>query len=250
MEVKDFTFELKAAGDERTIEGMGSVFHHVDNGNDIVMPGAFAKTLKARSPAMLWQHKSDQVIGVWDEVRETDQGLYVKGRILETALGNDAYTLAKAGALKGMSIGYGTKDASIDKKTGVRQLKELDLWEVSLVTFPMNERAGITRVKSAEGGIEEAADLIEQAIALCEAESKTSALLRSALTRLEAPDGDERDGEKLSPKSIERILREAGMSRSDARGVLAKGYTAIATPREAGGQEHEKLIHLLNQFKI
>ena len=97
---------------------------------------------------MLWQHKSDQVIGVWDEVRETPEGLFVKGTILPTQLGNDAYTLAKAGALKGMSIGYSTKEASIDKKTGIRQLKELDLWEVSLVTFPMNEAAGITRVKA------------------------------------------------------------------------------------------------------
>ncbi len=147
MEVKDFTFEMKA-DDARTIEGMGSVFGNVDNGNDVVMPGAFTKSIKARSPAMLWQHKSDHVIGVWDEVRETSEGLYVKGRILETTLGNDAYTLAKAGAIKGMSIGYATKDSALDKKTGVRQLKDLDLWEVSLVTFPMNERAGITGVKA------------------------------------------------------------------------------------------------------
>jgi uncharacterized protein len=147
MEVKDFTFEMKAS-DERTIEGLGAVFGNVDSGNDIVMPGAFTKTLKTRNPAMLWQHKSDHVIGVWDDVRETPEGLYVKGRILETQLGNDAYTLAKGGAIKGMSIGYGTKEAAIDKKTGIRQLKELDLWEVSLVTFPMNEAAGITNVKN------------------------------------------------------------------------------------------------------
>ncbi len=126
-----------------------AIFHNVDGGNDIVMPGAFTKSMKTRSPAMLWQHKSDQVIGVWDEVRETPEGLFVKGRLLETTQGNDAYILAKAGALKGMSIGYGTKEAaSIDRKTGVRQLKELDLWEVSLVTFPMNELAAITRVKA------------------------------------------------------------------------------------------------------
>ena len=148
MEVKDFTFELKADADARTIEGLGSVFHNVDQGGDIVMPGAFTKTLKARTPAMLWQHKSDHVIGVWDEMRETPEGLRVKGRILETTLGNDVYTLAKAGALTGMSIGYGVKDSSIDKKTGIRQLKDLDLYEVSLVTFPMNEKATITHVKT------------------------------------------------------------------------------------------------------
>ena len=148
MEVKDFTFDLKADADARTIEGLGSVFHNVDQGGDIVMPGAFTKTLKARTPAMLWQHKSDHVIGVWDEMRETPEGLRVKGRILETTLGNDVYTLAKAGALTGMSIGYGVKDSSIDKKTGIRQLKDLDLYEVSLVTFPMNEKATITHVKT------------------------------------------------------------------------------------------------------
>ena len=139
---------MKADADARTIEGLGSVFHNVDQGGDIVLPGAFSKTLKARTPAMLWQHKSDHVIGVWDEMRETPEGLRVKGRILETTLGNDVYTLAKAGALTGLSIGYGVKDSSIDKKTGIRQLKDLDLYEVSLVTFAMNEKATITHVKT------------------------------------------------------------------------------------------------------
>ena len=154
MEVKDFAFEMKdfafemKASDDRTIEGMGSVFNNVDQGNDIVLPGAFAKSIQARKPAMLWQHKSDHLIGVWDEMRETPEGLFVKGRILETQVGNDAYTLAKAGALSGLSIGYGVKDSAYDRKTGVRQLKELTLHEVSLVTFPMNERATITSVKA------------------------------------------------------------------------------------------------------
>ena len=111
------------------------------------MPGAFTKSLTKRNPAMLWQHKQDQPVGVWDEVRETPEGLYVKGRILNTALGNDAYELAKHGALKGMSIGYATKDSETDRKSGVRKLKELDLFEVSLVTFPMNDQALISRVK-------------------------------------------------------------------------------------------------------
>ena len=147
METKHFTLDLKAAGDDRTVEGLGSVFGNTDQGGDIVVPGAFAKSLKSRTPAMLWQHKADQPIGVWDELRETPEGLFVKGRILNTALGNDAYELARHGALKGMSIGYATKDSETDRKSGVRRLKELDLFEVSLVTFPMNELAGITRVK-------------------------------------------------------------------------------------------------------
>ena len=101
MEIKNFAFELKADADSRTVEGLGSVFHNVDGGGDIVLPGAFAKSIASRKPAMLWQHKSDQVIGVWDEVRETPEGLYVKGRILNTALGNDAYELAKPRGAQG-----------------------------------------------------------------------------------------------------------------------------------------------------
>ena len=152
MEIKNFALELKADADSRTVEGLGSVFHNVDGGGDIVLPGAFTKSIQSRKPAMLWQHKSDQVIGVWDEVSETPEGLWVKGRILNTALGNDAYELARHGALKGMSIGYGTRDYEIDRKSGNRHLKELELYEVSLVTFPMNELAGITRVKNKPGG--------------------------------------------------------------------------------------------------
>lgn len=242
MEVKDFTFEMKADADARTIEGLGSVFGNVDQGNDIVLPGAFTKSLKSGKPAMLWQHKADNVIGVWDEMRETGEGLYVKGRILETTLGNDVYTLAKAGALSGMSIGYGVKDSSIDRKTGVRQLKELKLYEVSLVTFPMNDRATITRVKSA--GDSEALTLIEKAIEMCE-EGELKEALRNAAEYLALPEVEP----GFTPKSIERILREAGMSRGDAKGVIAKGYTAIAAPREAGEQEHDRLVKFINSLK-
>ena len=147
MDFKNFAIDLKADAEARTVEGLGSVFHNTDQGGDIVVPGAFTKSLTKRNPAMLWQHKQDQPVGVWDEVRETPEGLYVKGRILSTQLGNDAYELAKHGALKGMSIGYATKDSETDRKSGVRKLKELDLFEVSLVTFPMNELATISRVK-------------------------------------------------------------------------------------------------------
>ena len=147
MEHKFLPLDLKA-DDARTVEGLGSVFHNVDGGGDIVLPGAFAKSILSRQPVMLSQHKHDQVVGVWDEVRETPEGLFVKGRILNTSLGNDVYELARHGALKGLSIGYGVKDSERDRKSGHRRLKELELYEVSLVTFPMNELANITRVKN------------------------------------------------------------------------------------------------------
>ena len=151
MEIKNLTIDIKADADTRTIEGLGSVFGNVDGGGDIVLPGAFAKSIAGRLPKMLWQHKSDMVIGKWDEVRETPEGLFLKGRLLKTALGNDAYELAQHGAIDGLSIGYVTKDSEIDRKTGHRSLKQVDLHEVSLVTFPMNDKAGITRVKSLDG---------------------------------------------------------------------------------------------------
>ena len=148
QEYLNIPLEIKADAEARTIEGMGSMFHNIDGGNDIVLPGAFSKSLQSRKPRMLWQHKTDHVIGVWDEMKETGEGLFMKGRILKTQLGNDAYELVKEGAITGLSIGYGVKSSSMDRKTGVRQLKELDLHEVSIVTFPMNELATITRVKS------------------------------------------------------------------------------------------------------
>lgn len=153
MELKrlSFALEVKADDDARTIEGFASVFNNIDSYSDVVMPGAFAKSLSKRVPVMLWQHNSDQPIGVWDDFMEQEKGLFIKGTILPTQLGNDAYTLAKAKAIKGMSIGYSPLKWEIDDKKGVRKLTEVDLWEVSLVTFPANEKAQITRVKSDDG---------------------------------------------------------------------------------------------------
>ncbi|WP_424942900.1 HK97 family phage prohead protease [Aliiroseovarius crassostreae] len=124
------------------IEGYASFFGEVDNGNDVVMQGAYAKSLadltrKGRSVKMLWQHDPSQPIGVWDEVREDKKGLYVKGRILtDVERGREAAALIDAGAMDGLSIGYRTVKATKNDK-GQRLLSELELWEVSLVTFPM-----------------------------------------------------------------------------------------------------------------
>lgn len=149
LEYKSFAIEeLKADDAARTVEGFGSTFGNTDSYGDIVVPGAFAKSIASRKPAMLWQHRSDQPIGVWDELEETKKGLRLKGRILPTQLGNDAYTLAKEGALTGLSIGFNTKKYEIDEGKKVRKLTEVELFEVSLVTFPANEKATITTVKS------------------------------------------------------------------------------------------------------
>ncbi len=128
--------------DGTKIEGYASVFGACDQGGDIVQNGAYAESLKrltseARAVKMLWQHDPAQPIGIWDEVREDGRGLYVKGRLLESvAKGREAAALIEAGAIDGLSIGYRTVKATKNTK-GQRLLTELELWEVSLVTFPM-----------------------------------------------------------------------------------------------------------------
>lgn len=124
------------------IEGYASLFGAEDRGGDIVEAGAYATSLqdlaaKGRRVRMLWQHDPAEPIGVWDEVREDDRGLYVKGRLLQdVSRAREAAALLEAGAIEGLSIGYRTKRATKDG-AGRRRLAELELWEVSLVTFPM-----------------------------------------------------------------------------------------------------------------
>lgn len=150
MEKKATRLEFKA-GSNGKIEGYASRFGEMDKGGDIVVAGAYAKSLQERpKPKMLWQHDPGQVIGVWDEVKEDSTGLYVQGRILDTVeKGREVRSLIEEGAVDGMSIGYRTVDAGRGDK-GERLLKELDLWEVSVVTFPMLETARIDAIKAAE----------------------------------------------------------------------------------------------------
>jgi hypothetical protein len=137
-----------AIGEGQVVEGYASLFGKTDQGGDIVQKGAYAASLKRLAARggrikMLWQHDPGQPIGVWDEVREDQAGLWVKGRILpEVARGREVAALVQAGAIDGLSIGYRTVRAERDGK-GNRLLSELELWEVSLVTFPMLPEARV-----------------------------------------------------------------------------------------------------------
>lgn len=125
--------------DGSVIEGYASLFGRKDQGGDVVQKGAYAASLDriGTRVKMLWQHDPAQPIGVWDEVREDATGLWVKGRILtDVAKGRDVAALIAAGAIDGLSIGYRAVKAQKNDKGG-RLLSELELWEVSLVTFPM-----------------------------------------------------------------------------------------------------------------
>ena len=150
IQIKSFGLELKRVPDQDgTFEGYASVFNVIDQGMDVVAPGAFTKTLGTRKIKMLWQHDQAQPIGVWDEVREDERGLYVKGRILkDVAKGAEAMALLRAGAIDSMSIGYRAIEAVPEGNNQVRKLTEVDLFEISLVTFPMLPDAKVTSVKS------------------------------------------------------------------------------------------------------
>jgi hypothetical protein len=180
----DVGFEIKAVNADGTVEGYGSVFGVRDNYDDVIAKGAFIQSLKDHKaagtmPAMLWQHDADKPIGIWTEMIEDEKGLRIKGQLaMETVKGKEAHALLKMGALNGLSIGFMSKEWAYDRDTEVRTLTAIDLWEVSLVTFPANEKARVTNVKSAD--------------------------------------------ELQAPKDAEKVLRDAGFSKSDATAFVSR----------------------------
>lgn len=147
-------FELKDLDDKTgTFKGYASVFGALDLGLDIVDAGAFKRTLaehskKGTMPKMLWQHDRSQPIGVWKSMEEDARGLKVEGKfVLEVQRAREVHALMKAGAVDGLSIGYRTKKFKMDAETGIRHLEDVDLLEVSPVTFPMLPKALVQTVK-------------------------------------------------------------------------------------------------------
>ena len=211
----DIPLKIKSVSETGEFEGYGSVFGVEDSYSDVVVKGAFQKSLaawaeKGRMPSMLWQHKMSEPIGIYTEMKEDDHGLYVKGRLLIEGddLAKRAHAHAKAGSLGGLSIGFILKDWEYDSQKGVYLLKEIDLWEVSLVTMPANDEARISDVKS----------MLEK-------------------------------GETPSPSKIERALRDVGFSRSQAKTFMSKGYSTIDAQRDAGSQ-NEALQSLKDLTKL
>lgn len=198
QETLNVKLEIKALN-KREFEGHGSIFGNVDLGGDVVLPGAFEKSLNEHKtsgtlPAMLYQHRPDQIAGVWTEMHEDQRGLFVKGTLIDTPIGNQAYVELQAKALRGLSIGFETVDAEHTSRGG-RKLKEVNLWEVSLVTFPMNQQAMVEAVK--------------RAIA----------------------------HNPQTPRELEDYLREAG-SRSEARGIIAQLARIFDAPTGGKPDEH------------
>ena len=176
--------EIKAGNEEDekgSFEGYGSIFGNVDLGNDVIQAGAFQKSIKKTGPKgvkLLYQHKTDMPIGVFESIEEDQKGLKVKGRLaMGTQAGRETYELMKMGALDGLSIGFKTsaKGAHYDPKTRRRMIKEVELMEISVVTFPMNPRAKIRKVKGQDVSIREWENGLRDAFSLSRSEAKIAA---------------------------------------------------------------------------
>lgn len=153
METKFSNLEAETVSDAGVISGYASRFNIKDQGGDIVVPGAYTKTLTERHPRMLWNHDSDFPIGRWTKIAEDEKGLYVEGQLaLATTKGRDVFELIKMGAVDGLSIGY--RSLKAENRGSARILKELRLFEISVVAFPMQVEAGVSSVKAMDEVIE------------------------------------------------------------------------------------------------
>lgn len=147
---------LYSSGAKGEFEGYASVFGVMDLGHDVVMPGAFKESITRRGIGgikLLWQHDPGQPLGIWTHVQEDGRGLFVRGALdLQQSKAREILSLLKRGALDGLSIGYRTEIERKDPETGLRRLERIDLWEISLVTFPLLPQARVQSVKAAPAG--------------------------------------------------------------------------------------------------
>lgn len=200
----DIPFEIKSISDSGAFTGYGSVFGVKDSYSDIVIKGAFTNSLnqwkeKGRLPALLWQHKMDEPIGYYTKMVEDENGLYLEGQLLidDDPLAKRAHAHMRAKSLSGLSIGYVLNDYDYDKEKSAFILKDIDLWEVSVVTFPANDEARIDNVKS----IFESGDI-------------------------------------PPPREIERVLRDVGLSRTQAKAFMSEGYAALKQRDVSNSEEN------------
>lgn len=150
--VLNTAFKLKQIGEDGIFEGYASVFGVKDYDGDVIVKGAFKSAIEkmegGKRPKMLWQHNPQMIIGKWLSMSEDDRGLYVKGQLfLDTAKGLESHALMKHGELDGMSVGFNITNAYMDEVKN-RVIDDLDLWEISVVTWGANPEALITNVKS------------------------------------------------------------------------------------------------------
>lgn len=214
MNRKSFNLEIKAVQEDGFFSGYGAVFGNVDWYNDVILHGAFQKSLqrweeKGKMPPVLWNHNDGEPIGVYTNIYEDEKGLFVEGRLLidDVPRAKSTHALLKAGAIDGLSIGYKTKKAN-QQTNGIRELIELDLGEISIVTMPANEESLITSVKS----------------------------------KLE-------DGELPTLPEFEKFLRESGFSKTQATAIAGKGLRHLLSESEDEKFQAKSISNALNILK-
>lgn len=214
MNRKSFNLKIKAVQEDGFFSGYGAVFGNVDWYNDVILPGAFSKSLekwaeKNKMPPVLWNHNDGEPIGVYTNIYEDEKGLFVEGRLLidDVPRAKSTHALLKAGAIDGLSIGYKTKKAN-QQTNGIRELIELDLGEISIVTMPANEESLITSVKS----------------------------------KLE-------DGELPTLPEFEKFLRESGFSKTQATAIAGKGLRHLLSESEDEKFQAKSISNALNILK-
>ncbi len=228
-----FDFEMKALDTKGVFSGYGSVFDVIDSYREVVAPGAFAKSLakwkgKDRLPPMLYQHRAAEPIGAFTDMREDKKGLYVEGQLLvdDIQRAREVYALLKAKALSGMSIGFNVMPdgEEYDSRAGIYKLTELELWEVSIVTFPANEAANVESVKAN-------AQFIER-IRACTARGELPSVRDFEDAMREVFAFSKQDATAIASLSIGKLRREAASKDATPAELLASvtlALTAAAT---------------------
>ena len=188
---------MKSIADDGGFEGYASLFGREDLGRDVVMAGAFRDSIATRGPSgvrMLFQHNPAEPIGIWETLAEDAKGLFARGRLMPAVTrAREVLSLMRAGAIDGLSIGFRTIKAHRDRHRGVRRIEKIDLWEISIVTFPLLPEARIAAIKSRPF-----------------AHGRPS----------------EREFERW-------LTQDAGLTRSEARAVLRSGFKGLAALRDA-----------------
>jgi len=212
-EVRAFALQIKATGDDGSVEGYGSVFGVKDSYDDVIEPGAFKSSLASHKsagtmPAMLWQHDAENPIGVWTEMSEDERGLLVRGTLaMETQRGREAYSLLKMGAITGLSIGFVSKEWSYDRETEIRTLTGIELWEVSLVTFPANTAARVTAIKAADVAAITTIRQAEKALRDAGFADDAAKAFVASVKRIASDERDARDAEARINQAATRLLK-------------------------------------------
>lgn len=218
-EARFTALDFKSVADDGRFQGYASLFNRPDLGNDVVLPGAFRDSLAKRGASgirMLFQHDPAEPIGAWDVIREDAKGLYVEGRLTTAvARAREVLSLMRAGAINGLSIGFKVLRSHRDRQSGTRRLERIDLWEISIVTFPMLPEARISAMKS-----------------------------RPFAARLPT----EREFERW-------LMQDAGLTRTEARAVIRDGLKGLSARQDAAGQPvteaalRERIRHLADALR-